>query len=100
MPPSRRGADAGGAAPAGGRWRDREDSGRGAPARTESPATGPGRYEPRRGFGNRDGPPREDRPREDRPREELRAEPPPPVDAASAGGKYRPGMFKQKKEGA
>jgi translation initiation factor 3 subunit A len=105
VPPALRAA--GGAAPGGG-WREREGSGRGPPARTESPATG-GRYEaPARGgrsFGGddrkaspatgggyvppsrrgADGPPA---------REAERESAPPPAQGAS-DGKYRPGAFKR-----
>ncbi|KAF2034522.1 hypothetical protein EK21DRAFT_108134 [Setomelanomma holmii] len=85
----------------GGGWREREASGRGQPARTESPATG-GRYEaPRRGFGDDRNaspatgggyvPPSRRAPVDG---ERERESAPPPTQAPS-DGKYRPGAFRR-----
>ncbi|KAF2756335.1 hypothetical protein EJ05DRAFT_441206 [Pseudovirgaria hyperparasitica] len=97
VPPALRAA--GGAAPGGG-WRPREGSGRGpardsSHGRTESPAAGSGRWQTRgRGDGpSREGPRESRAPRDDSRDVPLREERPPPADPASAGGKYRPGMF-------
>ena len=118
VPPALRNRDADGSpAPAASSWRGREGSGRGI-ERTESPATGAGRYErpgARGGFrdiGDKDRtsspatggyvPPaargRQDFARGRETEREASDSPAPPPPAIS-DGKYRPGAFRSRKDG-